>query len=141
MTRIHYRADSPFSISKAVRAGDFVITYAVGDHGFQAEDVRHDANGLVLSDGTDRSGVSFEEEVHGTFRNIERALEPTGATLADVVDIQVWLRDPRHFGPFNAIYSAYFKENFPVRQVFRTDFMFDCRVELKVMAYKPLATT
>ena len=39
----------------------------------------------VITDGTDTSR-SFEEEVHGTFRNIEAALATAGCTLADADD-------------------------------------------------------
>ena len=55
-----------------------------------------------------------------------------------MIDCQVWLRDPRDFHEFNRIYAGYFETNRPVRSVFRTDFMFDFRIEMKVVAYKPL---
>jgi 2-iminobutanoate/2-iminopropanoate deaminase len=49
----------------------------------------------------------------------------------------VWLRDARDFPEFNRIYAEYFQTNQPVRSVFRVDFMFDCRIEIKAVAYKP----
>jgi enamine deaminase RidA (YjgF/YER057c/UK114 family) len=55
-----------------------------------------------------------------------------------VIDCQVWLRDARDFCEFNRIYQKYFDASRPIRSVFRTDFMFDFRIEMKVMAYKPL---
>ena len=58
-----------------------------------------------------------------------------------MIDCQVWLRDARDFHEFNRIYAGYFESNRPVRSVFRTDFMFDFRIEIKVMAYKPLPVT
>jgi enamine deaminase RidA (YjgF/YER057c/UK114 family) len=136
--RIHYGAAPPFPISRAVRAGDFVFTAALGDHGFRPEDVIYDSAGLVISDGTDIRQRSFEEETRGTIANIKAALELAGCGLEDVVDSQVWLRDPRDFPVFNRIYAEHFTRDQPVRSVFRVDFMFDCRVEMKVTAYKPL---
>jgi 2-iminobutanoate/2-iminopropanoate deaminase len=128
----------PFPISRAVRAGDFVITCAMGDRVFAPEEALYDEHGRVVSTGRRLQEVTFGEEVHGTFKALKESLALAGCTLADVVDCQVWLRDARDFHEFNRIYAAYFEGNRPVRSVFRTDFMFDFRVEIKVMAYKPL---
>ncbi len=55
-----------------------------------------------------------------------------------MVDASVCLRDPRDFHEMNKAYGEFFKRNQPTRSIFRIDFMFDCRVEIKVTAYKPL---
>jgi 2-iminobutanoate/2-iminopropanoate deaminase len=128
----------PFPISRAVRAGDFVITCAMGDRVFTFEEALYDENGRVVSTGARLQEVTFAEEVHGTFKALQESLGLAGCTLADVVDCQVWLRDARDFHEFNRIFASYFEGNRPVRSVFRTDFMFDFRIEIKVMAYKPL---
>ena len=39
----------------------------------------------------------------------------------------------------NKAYAEFFKRDCPTRSIFRIDFMFDCRIEIKVTAYKPLA--
>ena len=136
--RVHYGvAPGGFPISRAVRAGDFVITAAFGDHAFRPEDVVYDQGGIVIADGSDVRQRSFADEVRGTIRTVEQALGLAGCALADVVDVQVWLRDPRDFAEFNRIYAEYFEANQPVRSVFRADFMFDCRIEIKALAYKP----
>jgi 2-iminobutanoate/2-iminopropanoate deaminase len=128
----------PFPISRAVRAGDFVITCAMGDRVFTPEEALYDERGRVVSSGTRLQALTFAEEVHATFRALGESLALAGCTLADVIDCQVWLRDPRDFHEFNRIYAGYFESNRPVRSVFRTDFMFDFRIEMKVVAYKPL---
>jgi 2-iminobutanoate/2-iminopropanoate deaminase len=128
----------PFPISRAVRAGDFVITCAMGDRVFTPEEALYDEHGRVVSTGTRLQALTFAEEVHATFKALEESLALAGCTLADVIDCQVWLRDPRDFHEFNRIYAGYFETNRPVRSVFRTDFMFDFRIEMKVVAYKPL---
>jgi 2-iminobutanoate/2-iminopropanoate deaminase len=136
--RVHYgAAPGGFPISRAVRAGDFVITSAFGDHAFRPEDVLYDRDGIVIADGSDVRQRSFADEVRGTIRTVEEALGLAGCTLADVVDVQVWLRDARDFPEFNRIYAEYFQVNQPARSVFRVDFMFDCRIEIKAIAYKP----
>jgi 2-iminobutanoate/2-iminopropanoate deaminase len=128
----------PFPISRAVRAGDFVITCAMGDRVFTPEEALYDERGRVVSTGARLQALTFADEVHATFKALQESLAPAGCTLADVIDCQVWLRDPRDFHEFNRIYAGYFETNRPVRSVFRTDFMFDFRIEIKVVAYKPL---
>jgi enamine deaminase RidA (YjgF/YER057c/UK114 family) len=122
----------------AMRAGDFVFTSAQGDHGFNPRDVVYDANGLVVSDGNTLPPRSVADETCATLRNIEATLKEAGCTLDDVVDTSVWLRDPRDFAEMNRVYAEFFKQNQPTRSIFRIDFMFDCRIEIKVTAYKPL---
>jgi 2-iminobutanoate/2-iminopropanoate deaminase len=128
----------PFPISRAVRAGDFVITCAVGDRVFSPEEALYDERGRVVSTGARLQALTFADEVHATFKVLEDSLALAGCRLADVIDCQVWLRDPRDFHELNRIYAGYFVTNRPVRSVFRTDFMFDFRIEMKVVAYKPL---
>ncbi|MFO1055813.1 MAG: RidA family protein [Dongiaceae bacterium] len=126
-------------ISRAVRAGDFVFTSAYGGHIFDPKDVTFDADGNVLADGSGREGASLAEQVHACFGMIRDALAVAGCTLDDVVDCQCWLADRRDFVAFNEIYRQYFTADPPTRSVFRADFMFACKVELKVVAWKPVA--
>lgn len=135
-----YGSEPGFPISLAMRAGDFVFTSAQGDHEFDPADVVYDSKGLVVSDGTDLPPRSVAEETRASLRNIEASLKEAGCTLDDVVDTSVWLRDPRDFREMNEAYAEVFKRNCPTRSVFRIDFMFDCRVEIKVTAYKPLTS-
>ena len=136
--REHFGDDVPFPISRAVRAGDFVITSALADRVFSIDETLYDAHGHVISAGLHLKDRSFADEVHGTFREVKDALALADCTLDEVIDTQVWLKDPRDFAEFNRIYAGYFKTNKPVRSVFRTEFMLDFRVEIKVTAYKPL---
>ena len=136
--KVAYGGEPGFPISLAMRAGDFVFTSAQGDHGFDPAAVVYDAKGLVVSDGNTLPPRSMAEETRSTLRNIEASLAEAGCTLADVVDTSVWLRDPRDFAAMNQAYAEFFKRDCPTRSIFRIDFMFDCRIEIKVTAYKPL---
>ena len=118
-----------------------MFTSALGDHGFNPDDVVYDEKGLVVSDGSNLPRRGVEDETRDVLRNIESALKLAGCTVDDVVDSSVWLRDPRDFKAMNSAYREFFKRDCPTRSVFRIDFMFDCRVEIKVIAYKPLAAT
>lgn len=136
--KIGYGSEPGFPISMAMRAGDFVFTSAQGDHGFNPPDVVYSANGLVISDGNTLPPRSMADETRATLRHVEATLKEAGCTLDDVVDTSVWLRDPRDFAEMNRVYAEFFKHNQPTRSIFRIDFMFDCRIEVKVTAYKPL---
>jgi 2-iminobutanoate/2-iminopropanoate deaminase len=136
---IGYGSEPGFPISLAMRAGDFVFTSAQGDHEFDPQDVVYDAKGLVVGDGNTLPPRSVADETRSALRNLAAALKQAGCSLEDVVDASVWLRDPRDFHEMNRAYGEFFKRNQPTRSIFRIDFMFDCRVEIKVTAYKPLA--
>ncbi len=133
-----FGSEPGFPISLAMRAGDFVFTSAQGDHEFDPADVTYDKKGLVVSDGNTLPPRSVADETRSALRNLEKALKQAGCTLEDVVDASVWLRDPRDFHEMNRAYGEFFKKSQPTRSIFRIDFMFDCRVEIKVTAYKPL---
>jgi enamine deaminase RidA (YjgF/YER057c/UK114 family) len=138
MSKKAYPAHPEVPISKAVRAGDFVYTSAYGPWTFDPKKVVFDAEGNILDDGSGHKDMPFDEQVHRTFGFIKEALAVAGCTLDDVVDCQGWFSDARDFVRFNEIYREYFTKDPPVRSVFPIKFMFDCKIELKVVAYKPL---
>ena len=123
-----FGAAPPYPISMSVRAGDYVITSAIAD--------RIRKTGSDTPPGT--GDEAFESEARGTFAQIADALAAAGASLADVVDCQVWLRDPADFDLMNKVFVSMFGETAPVRHVFQNVFMFNFRIEVKVMAYAPM---
>jgi len=125
-------------ISKAIRAGDFVFTSAYGPWTFDPAKVNFDDTGRIIDDGTGNESMSFEKQVHRTFDFIKSALAVAECTLDDVVSCECWLTDPRDFVAFNKIYKTYFVNDPPVRSIFPMNFMFSCKIEMKVIAYKPL---
>jgi len=130
--------DHAVPISKTVRAGDFVFTSAFGPWLFNPVNVTFDAAGNIIDDGTGNGSMPFDEQVHRTLGFIKEALAVAGCTLDDVINSECWLTDPRDFVAFNAIYKTYFKADPPVRSIFPMRFMFNCKVEMKVVAYRPL---
>lgn len=140
MTRTAYPGQPTVPLSKAVRAGDFVFTSAYGPWTFDPRQVTFDAAGAILDDGTGHRDVPFDDQVRLTFGFIKDALAVAGASLDDVVDCQCWLADVRHFVRFNEIYVEFFGKDPPVRSVFPSAFMFNCLVEIKVVAYCPAKT-
>ena len=58
--------------------------------------------------------------------------------MDDIVDMIVWLREPKDFVGFNETYKEFFTSGKPARAVLRNAMMFTTRIEIKVIAYKPL---
>ena len=109
----------PFA--KAVRAGDFV--YVSG----QVPTV----DGEVVTGGI----VAQTEQV---VANIKDVLALAGCTLADVVKVNVWLDDARDFSSFNAVFQKHFIDHLPARSTVQSPLMVDAKVEMDVIAYKPI---
>lgn len=110
----------PFS--PAVRAGDFV--YISGQ-------VAMNERGEI-----DYGGI--EAQTRRTMENVKKVLALADCELSDVVKVTVWLDDTRDFWTFNRVYLEYFGEHPPARSCVRSEMMVDCKVEIEVIAYKPL---
>jgi reactive intermediate/imine deaminase len=109
----------PFA--KAVRAGDFV--YVSG----QVPTV----NGEVVVGNI----VAQTEQV---IANIKDVLALADCSLADVVKVNVWLDDARDFSSFNSVFEKHFLDHPPARSTVQSPMMVDVKVEMDVIAYKPV---
>ncbi len=114
------RQARPFS--PAVRAGDFI--YVSGQ-------VPVNAEGEIVVGG-------IEAQTRQVMENLKTALAFGGATLDDVCKTTCWLQDARDFGAFNRIYMSYFANGRPARSTTEARLMVDAKVEVDVVAYKPL---
>ena len=112
------------SVSKAIRAGDFV--FLAGQIPIR--------NGEVVTDG------SIEDQTRIVLNLIKSTLAETGCVLADVVKSTVWMRDQDDFAGFNAVYGEYFPAEPPARSAVVSDLLVDVRVEVEVVAYRPMPT-
>jgi 2-iminobutanoate/2-iminopropanoate deaminase len=110
------------SLSRAIRAGDFV--FLTGQIPFK--------DGAPMIDG------SIEDQTHAVLRDIRETLKLADCDLNDVVKSMVWLIDRSDFPGFNAEYSEYFPNDPPARSAVVNDLLVDVRVEVEVVAYKPI---
>lgn len=110
------------SLSRAVRAGDFV--FLTGQVPMQ--------NGAPMTTGT------IEEQTRAVLDEIKATLALAGCELTDVVKAMVWLKDRSDFPGFNKTYAEYFPDAPPARSALVSDFLIDIRVEVEVIAYRPL---
>ena len=109
------------SLSKAVRAGDFV--FLTGQVPMK--------NGVVVTEG------SIEDQTRIVLEEIKNTLTESGCKLEDVVKSMVWLKNRDDFPGFNEIYGEYFPHEPPARSAIVSDFLVDILVEVEVVAYKP----
>ena len=109
------------SLSKAVRAGDFV--FLTGQVPMK--------NGVVITEG------SIEDQTRIVLDEIKSTLTEAECELKDVVKSMVWLKNRDDFPGFNSIYGEYFSHEPPARSAIVSDFLVDVLVEVEVVAYKP----
>ena len=77
-------------------------------------------------------------ETTQALRHVERILAACGATLADLVKVNVFLADISTFEAMNAAYLAVIGSDPPARiTVGRADLALGAAVELDAVAYKP----
>lgn len=111
------------SLSRAIRAGDFV--YLTGQ--------------IPFMDGVPMTTGSIEDQTRAVLDDIKATLNEAGCEMADVVKAMVWLRDRADFPGFNEVYGEYFPVEPPTRSAVVSDLLVDCRVEVEVVAYRPVS--
>ena len=112
------------AFSHAVVAGDFIfVSGCIGTK----------AGGMELVEGG--TGAQTTQ----TLRNIEQILQASGATLADVVKVNVYLTEIGDFAEMNGAYIAVMSEDPPARiTVGKVGFgLAAATVEIDCIAYKP----
>lgn len=110
------------SLSRAVRAGDFV--YLTGQ--------------IPMKDGQPMTTGTVEDQTRAVLDDITETLALAGCERTDVVKAMVWLRDRADFPGFNAVYGEYFPDEPPARSAVVSELLVDVRVEVEVVAYRPL---
>ena len=110
------------SLSRAIRAGDFV--FLTGQ--------------IPMRDGAPMTDGSIQEQTRAVLNDITETLATADCGREDVVKAMVWLRNRADFPGFNEIYAEYFPIEPPTRSAIVSDLLVDARVEVEVMAYRPL---
>jgi 2-iminobutanoate/2-iminopropanoate deaminase len=92
-------APSSAPVSDANRAGNHVWLVAI------AEDP---TTGEIVAGG-------IEDQTRRTLMNLDQAVRAAGGTLADIVNLQVFLIDKTDAMGMNAVYRQFFAAPYPVR--------------------------
>ena len=107
-----------------IRAGDFVFVSGMGP----------------VDPATDRMSYGdIQHETRLTLTSIQRLLEAAGAALADVVKVQVFLKDANDFQAMNEVYGEFFDGQPPTRTTVAVSFVDPVmKIEIDCIAYRPL---
>jgi enamine deaminase RidA (YjgF/YER057c/UK114 family) len=92
-------APSSAPVSDANRAGNHVWLVAI------AEDPK---TGDILEGG-------IEDQTRRTLMNLDQAVRAAGGTLADIVDVRIFLIDRNDAKGMNTVYREFFAAPYPVR--------------------------
>jgi reactive intermediate/imine deaminase len=99
----------------------------VGKTLYLSGDIGLDENGKVPN--------TAEAEARLLLDNIRRTLEQAGLTMDDLVFVQVFCSDVKHYDAFNKVYRTYFKKEFPARAFIGAGkLLFDARFEMQGIA-------
>ena len=92
-------APSSAPVSDANRAGNHVWLVAIAEDPVTGEIVEG----------------AIEAQTRRTLMNLDQAVRAAGGTLADVVDVRVFLIDRADAKGMNAVYAEFFSKPYPVR--------------------------
>lgn len=100
------------------------------------------ANTLYLSGeiGTDanrRVPDTAEAEAKAVLDKVQATLKAAGMSMDDLVTVQVFCSDVRHYDAFNGVYRTYFSKEFPARAFIGAGtLLFGARFEVQGIAVK-----
>jgi len=77
----------------------------------------------------------IQQETRQVLNSLKTILDGSGASLAQVVKVSVFLSDGADFAKMNEVYSEYFGNDKPVRTTIVCKFMTDIRIEVDCIAY------
>lgn len=130
---------------KAVPRGKFPHVRRAGDFLFvSGTSSRRPDNSLAGVDAVDAMGVvrmDIREQTRAVIENLRDILASVGADLKDVVEISSYLVDMGDFAGYNEIYGQFFDYDGPARTTVAVHELPHphLRIEIKAVAYKPLA--
>ncbi len=84
-----------------------------------------------------RVPASAEEEARIVLDDVKATLEKAGMSMDDLVSVQIFCSDVRHYDAFNRVYRTYFKKEFPARAFLGAGtLLFGARFEVQGIAVR-----
>ena len=92
-------------------------------------------SGSIGVDANNKVPDTAEAEARLLLDSIQRTLKEAGLTMDDLVSVQVFCSDVKHYDAFNTVYRTYFKKEFPARAFIGAGrLLFDARFEMMGIA-------
>jgi len=106
--------------------------------GFVAQGFIFVSGQLALNESGSLVKGGICEQTTQCFQNLQNVLSERGATLKDIVKMNVWLTNMEDFQAFNKIYQEILGDTRPSRTALRSDLLLErAVVEIDAIAYKP----
>jgi reactive intermediate/imine deaminase len=94
-------------------------------------------SGTIGLDENQRPPDTPEVEARKVLDNVQATLKQAGLTMDDLVSVQVFCSDVKHYATFNTIYRTYFTKEFPARAfVGSGTLLYGARFEVQGIAVK-----
>ena len=94
-------------------------------------------SGNIGLDENQRVPATAEGEAKLLLDSIQGKLKTAGFTMDDLVSVQVFCSDVKHYDAFNTVYRTYFKKEFPARAFIGAGtLLFNARFEMQGIAVK-----
>ena len=84
-------------------------------------------------------GEELAAQVEQAFRNVSACLAASGASLDDVIRVDVYLTDVADFATMNEVYAGVFAEPYPARTTVYVGLPPGLKVEVTALAVAPAA--
>jgi reactive intermediate/imine deaminase len=89
--------------------------------------------GPIGKDGKIIAG-DIKAQTRATLENFRKVLEDAGATMDDVLQTTVYLRDLADYQGMNEVYASFFSDPKPARATVRAELLFGMTVEIQGIA-------
>ena len=94
-------------------------------------------SGEIGTDDNRRVPDTAEAEAKAVLDKVQASLKAAGMTMDDLVSVQIFCSDVRHYDAFNGVYRTYFKKEFPARAFIGSGaLLFGARFEVQGIAVK-----
>jgi enamine deaminase RidA (YjgF/YER057c/UK114 family) len=128
-----------FKRSVAAVAG-LCILAGVAAYARQSGEARRYINpgtGEIGTDANRKVPDTAEAEAKLVLDKVQATLKAAGMTMDDLVSVQIFCSDVRHYDAFNGVYRTYFKKEYPARAFIGAGtLLFGARFEVQGIAVK-----
>ncbi|MDM9623951.1 RidA family protein [Rhizobium sp. S96] len=114
--------ESDVPVSDTVRAGNLVWSVHISEDPVTGE--------IVTGD--------IETQTRRTLQNLDQAIRAAGGTLADVVQMQVFLIEKTDSAGMNKVYAEFFQAPYPVRATVVVKELLSAGLRIEVLAHAVL---
>ena len=93
--------------------------------------------GEIGTDAINKVPDTHEAEAKAVMENVQARLKSAGLTMDDLVSVQIFCSDVKHYAAFNQVYRSYFNREYPARAFIGSGgLLFGARFEVQGIAVR-----